>query len=69
VGAFVFSESKDGQDVGTLAGIDSIGVAATRNIKNFQAIDCDAVVHFALDALNIYTLRIFVTLLEAGETW
>lgn len=67
VGAFVFNELKDGQDVGTLAGIDPIGVTATRDLQKFLALDCDAVVHVSLDAPNVDSLSQFVTLLEAGK--
>lgn len=67
VAALVFSESKDGQDVGTLAGIDPIGVTTTRDLQKFLAVDCDAVIHLGLDAPHIDSLGEFVTLLEAGK--
>ena len=34
VGAWVHSAAKDGQDVGTLAGIDPLGVTATRDVEH-----------------------------------
>jgi 4-hydroxy-tetrahydrodipicolinate reductase len=33
VGAYVYSDHKDGVDVGTLVGIDALGVSATRDLE------------------------------------
>jgi 2,4-diaminopentanoate dehydrogenase len=67
VGAYVYSEHKDGVDVGTLAGIDPIGVAATRDLETFLALECDVVLYTALDMPGSNALQDFVTLLEAGK--
>ncbi|HWE53902.1 MAG TPA: hypothetical protein VG435_00215 [Acidimicrobiales bacterium] len=48
VGCWVHSESKAGQDAGTLAGIDPIGVAATNSIDEILAIPADCVVYAPL---------------------
>lgn len=67
VGALVFSEKKDNVDIGTLAGIAPIGVTATRDVAKFLAIECDAVIHLAVDAPHLDAQAQFVTLLEAGK--
>jgi 4-hydroxy-tetrahydrodipicolinate reductase len=67
VGAYVYSERKDGVDVGTLAGIEPLGVTATRDLGEFLAVDCDVVLYTALDLPGGTALDDFVTLLEAGK--
>ncbi|HEX4106932.1 MAG TPA: hypothetical protein VHX88_02285 [Solirubrobacteraceae bacterium] len=67
VGAYVYSEHKDGIDVGTLAGIEPLGVTATRDVEAFLAVDCDVVLYTALDFPGGSALEDFVTLLEAGK--
>jgi 2,4-diaminopentanoate dehydrogenase len=67
VGAYVYSAHKDGVDIGTLAGIDPIGVKATRGLEQFLAVDCDIVIYTALDVPGGAALKDFVTLLEAGK--
>ncbi|KAH0840983.1 hypothetical protein FOPE_06403 [Fonsecaea pedrosoi] len=67
VGAFVFSDKKKGVDIGTLAGIEPLGVKATGDWDEFLKIDCDVVVHTALDAPFLDPLADFVRLLEAGK--
>jgi 2,4-diaminopentanoate dehydrogenase len=67
VGAYVYSEHKDGVDVGTLAGIEPIGVRATKDLETFLATDCDVVLYTALDIPGGGALADFVTLLEAGK--
>jgi len=42
-GVWVHSKSKDGQDAGTLAGLDPIGLAATRDADALLASDADCV--------------------------
>jgi len=66
-GAFVYSESKDGVDVGVLAGIQPLGVNATRDLDEFLATDCDCVIYTALEMPGGDALQDFVTLLEAGK--
>jgi hypothetical protein len=67
VGAYVYSEDKDGVDIGTIAGIDPIGATATRDLDEFLALDCDIVLYTALDVPNSTALEDFVKLLEAGK--
>ncbi|MBP2452153.1 MULTISPECIES: NAD(P)H-dependent amine dehydrogenase family protein [Mycolicibacterium] len=45
VGVWVHSESKDGQDAGTLAGIDPLGVAATRDKDAILSGDADCIIY------------------------
>ena len=67
VGALVYSEAKDGQDIGTLASLDPVGVPATRDVDEFLALDCDVVLHTSLDAPGEDPLPDYVALLEAGK--
>jgi 2,4-diaminopentanoate dehydrogenase len=67
VAAFAYSEAKIGHDVGTLAGLDPIGVKVTGEPAELLAVDCDVVLHTALDFPGATTLDDFVTLLEAGK--
>jgi hypothetical protein len=66
-GALVYSEGKDGQDIGTLAGVDPLGLPATRAVDEFLAIDCDVVLHTSLDVPGQGPLPDYVALLEAGK--
>ena len=50
VGCWVHSEAKGGKDVGELAGIDPLGVAATTSVDDILALDADAVLYAPLMA-------------------
>jgi 4-hydroxy-tetrahydrodipicolinate reductase len=67
VGAYVYSEHKDGVDIGKLVGIEPLGVDATRDVDEFLAIDSDVVLYTALDLPGGNALNDFVKLLEAGK--
>jgi 2,4-diaminopentanoate dehydrogenase len=45
VGVWVHSESKEGKDAGTIAGIDPLGVAATRDAAAILAGDADCIIY------------------------
>lgn len=45
VGCWVHSDDKVGQDAGTLAGIDALGVAATNDVDALLALDADCVMY------------------------
>ena len=45
VGVWVHSESKEGKDAGTIAGIDPLGVAATRDDAAILALDADCIIY------------------------
>lgn len=67
VGALVYSDAKSGVDIGTLVGVDPIGVTTTTDRDEFLALDCDVVLHTALDFPGCSALDDFVALLEAGK--
>ncbi|KAF5026478.1 hypothetical protein F66182_1465 [Fusarium sp. NRRL 66182] len=67
VGALVFSDKKKGLDIGTLAGIAPLGMTTTADLEEFLKIECDAVVHTALDTPASNTQADFTKLLEAGK--
>jgi hypothetical protein len=68
VGVWVHSESKEGQDAGLLAGIDPIGVAATRDQEAILGGDADCVVYTG-PATNRprEAIEDFCRILEAGK--
>ena len=67
VGALVYSDAKAGEDIGTLAGAGPIGVRATNDVDEFLALDCDVVLHTALDYPGATVIDDYVALLEAGK--
>jgi 4-hydroxy-tetrahydrodipicolinate reductase len=67
VGALVYSDAKAGVDVGTLVGADPIGVSATADRDELLSLDCDVVLHTALDYPGATAIDDFVALLEAGK--
>ncbi|HEY2832465.1 MAG TPA: hypothetical protein VGJ14_08580 [Sporichthyaceae bacterium] len=67
VAALVYSPQKAGRDVGELVGADPIGVLSTADRAEFLAVDCDVVLHTALDHPFADTLTDYVDLLEAGK--
>ncbi len=48
VGAKVYGEHKDGVDAGTIAGIDPLGVIATRDVDEILALGADCVAYMPL---------------------
>ena len=62
-GCWVHSTEKDGRDIGTLAGTDPIGIAATSDIDALLAVDADCVVYspFMADP------RVVTRILESGK--
>ncbi|MGI9623357.1 MAG: NAD(P)H-dependent amine dehydrogenase family protein [Acidimicrobiales bacterium] len=51
VGLLVKSPDKVGIDIGTLAGTDPLGVAATNDVEEILALDADVVLHMPLPSL------------------
>lgn len=45
VGGFVYSEEKAGRDLGEIAGLNPLGVTATRSREEILALDADVVLH------------------------
>lgn len=52
VGAYVYSEAKAGRDIGEIAGIGPVGVAATREIEDILALDADCVLYMPQGEMN-----------------
>ena len=52
VGAFVYSDSKAGRDIGDIAGIGQIGVTATNDPDEIIALDADCVLYMPLGEMN-----------------
>jgi hypothetical protein len=63
VGCWVHSETKSGQDVGTIIGIDPIGIEASSDKDLVLALDADCVVYSPL----VPDPRELVTILRAGK--
>lgn len=68
VGAWVHSASKEGRDAGELAGIEPLGIAATRDADALLAGDADCVVYAAPAGMRMReALQDFCRILEAGK--
>lgn len=71
-GLYVYSDKKAGQDAGTIAGIGTLGVAATNNVDDILNSKADVVIHTPLPSL-VYgddpnaDLDTFCKLLAAGK--
>jgi hypothetical protein len=63
VGGWVHSPDKDGVDLGVLAGLDPVGVAATRDVGALLALDADCVAYMPRHA----SLDEVCTLLASGK--
>jgi hypothetical protein len=67
VGALVYSDAKAGRDIGSVVGADAIGITTTTEVEDFLALDCDVVIHTALDYPGARVIDDYVRLLEAGK--
>ena len=70
VGAYAWSPSKSGVDVGTLCGLDSpVGVAATSSVSDLLALAPDCVVYtpLHLDVDEVRSLRAGVNVVTSSE--
>ena len=63
VGAWVHGEEKEGQDVGEICGIGTLGVSATRNVDELLAMEADCVLYSPIMAQRKEVCRI----LESGK--
>lgn len=63
VGCWVHSDDKVGQDAGEIAGIGSLGVAATNDVDALLALDADCVMYSPIIANTAEVVRI----LESGK--
>ena len=66
VGVFAYSESKVGQDAGSLTGMDAIGVKATNQLQELIAAQPEVVIYTARDLGNFSGDADILALLEAG---
>ncbi len=67
VGVWVSSDAKDGKDVGELAGLGRLGIAATTDKEALFALQPDVIVHTAMtDDRPFEVLDDFVEMLEHG---
>ena len=67
VGVRAYGESKHGVDIGTLLGIDPIGIAASTHLDELLKVDCDCIIYTARDYGNFNTDEEILTLLAAGK--
>lgn len=67
VGVRCYGEAKNGVDVGTLIGIDAVGIKATTDVEALLAIDCDCIVYTARDMGNFNTDDEILMLLSRGK--
>ncbi len=63
VGALVHHEEKVGLDAGEIAGIDSLGVAATNELEQILSIEADVVLYNP----PVDTLSEVIPMLESGK--
>jgi len=69
VGVWVHSSAKEGRDAGELAGIDPLGVLASRDVDALLATDADCVVYAGPAASRPReALQDFCRILEAGKS-
>jgi hypothetical protein len=52
VGALVYSDAKEGRDVGEVCGIDPVGVTATKDPDDIVALDADCVLYMPQGEMN-----------------
>jgi hypothetical protein len=62
VGCYAWSDEKDGLDVGTLCGLEEIGIEATRNVDRLLALEPDCVCYTP----NLLDIEEVERVLEAG---
>jgi 2,4-diaminopentanoate dehydrogenase len=67
VGAQVWSEQKDGVDIGTLAGLEPIGVTATTDVGALSTVEADCVLFCARDLGDHASDRAIIRWLESGR--
>lgn len=68
VGLLVHSDAKDGQDAGTLAGLDPVGITATTDIDAILALEADCVSYTATADLRPHeAVGDLIRILESGK--
>jgi hypothetical protein len=66
VGARVYSDHKDGRDIGELAGLEPIGVTATKAVEPLLALEADCVLFCARDLGDHASDQAITRWLESG---
>ena len=67
VGALVYTDEKDGKDVGELIGVGPIGVTATKDFEDFLQLDAQCVLHTVADLGDFSSDDVVIRLLESGK--
>ena len=67
VGVRVYSDAKNGKDVGELLGLEPTGIKASNDEAELAAIDCDCIIYTALDMGNFNTDDEVLALLASGR--
>lgn len=67
VGALVYTDEKDGKDVGELIGVGPIGVTATSDFEAFLKLDSQCVLHTVRDFGDFSSDDVVIRLLEEGK--
>jgi 4-hydroxy-tetrahydrodipicolinate reductase len=67
VGVRAYTEAKNGVDVGTLLGIEPMGVKATTSVPALLDLDCDCIIYTARDTGTFNTDEEILELLAAGK--
>src|SRR5581483_5505825 len=67
VGVRAFSESKNGVDAGTIAGIDELGVLASTGVDEVLAVDADCVLHTSRDLGDYAANEEILQILRSGK--
>lgn len=68
VGAYVYSDTKAGRDIGEICGIGDLGVLATSSIEDIIALDADCVLYMAQGEMDpMGTVDTICRLLASGK--
>jgi hypothetical protein len=67
VGVRVYSDAKDGMEVGDVLGIEPVGITATMDAESLLGQECDCVIYTALDTGDFNTDPEILQLLASGK--
>src|SRR5262245_56616677 len=67
VGVRAYSDAKHGVDVGTLLGIEPLGVKASTDVRALLELECDCIIYTARDMGTFNTDEEIIALLAAGK--
>lgn len=66
VGVRVYSDSKNGKDIGEILGLDPIGIIASNDLDYLKTIECDCIFYTARDVGTFHTDDEIFDLLSSG---